>query len=75
LLAATERRLGGCIIFSCDKAALHRELELVDDLEVVLVIALGVPKEKVILEETVDGDVRYYRDENRVHHVPKRALD
>ncbi len=48
---------------------------MVDDLEVVLVIALGVPKEKVILEETVDGDVRYYRDENRVHHVPKRALD
>ena len=36
----------------------------------------GVPKEEVVLVPVKeDGDVRYYRDENQVHYVPKRALE
>ena len=41
-----------------------------------LVLALGKPKEKVVVVPVgADGDVRYYRDEEQVHYVPKRSLD
>ena len=41
-----------------------------------LVITLGYPAEKVLLEVLgEDGDIKYWRDEEGVHHVPKRPLD
>ena len=41
-----------------------------------LILALGRPKEEVVVVPIKeDGDVRYYRDENQVHYVPKRALE
>ena len=46
-----------------------------DHLRLSLVIALGKPRETVIIEECKDeNDVRYWRDEHGVHHVPKRPL-
>ena len=39
-------------------------------------LALGKPKEKVVVVPVgADGDVRYYRDADQVHYVPKRSLD
>jgi nitroreductase len=76
MLGATERGLGGCMIGSIDRATLHAELDIPDRYEILLVLALGRPKEKVVLEAVgPDGDTKYYRDEQAVHHVPKRALD
>ncbi len=44
--------------------------------EVLIVLALGKPKETVVVETVgPDGDVRYWRDSENVHHVPKRPLD
>jgi nitroreductase len=75
-LGATERGLGGCIIGSVDKSGLRQVLDIPDRYEVLLVLALGKPKETVVLEEVgPDGDIRYYRDAQGVHHVPKRSLD
>ncbi len=41
----------------------------------MLVVALGEPAETVVVETVrTDGDVRYWRDADGVHHVPKRPL-
>jgi len=76
LLGATEKGLGGCMIGSMNKNKLRKILNIPNTYEVLLVIALGKPVESVVLETIdKDGDIRYWRDENNVHHVPKRKLD
>jgi nitroreductase len=76
LLGATEKSFGGCIIGSIDKDKLISALSLNPDYEILLVLALGYPKETIILEEIKDDEsIYYYRDENQNHHVPKRKLD
>jgi nitroreductase len=74
LLGATERGLGGCIIGSVNRERLRAELAIPEQLEILLVIAIGKPAEKVVIEEA-RGEVRYWRDEQGTHHVPKRPLD
>ena len=75
LLGAVETGFGGCIIHSVNRNKLRELLNLSEQFEILYVLALGKPKETVVLEEMKAGDVKYWRDENRVHHVPKRALD
>lgn len=75
LLGATERGLGGCMFNSVNREALRRDLQIPQRYEVLLVIALGKPKETVVLEELPEsGHTVYWRDEQGVHHVPKRSL-
>jgi nitroreductase len=75
LLGATEMGLGGCMIGNIKHAQLQTVLSLPDDLEIVLAIALGKPKETVVIEEMKSNDdIKYWRDEQQVHHVPKRQL-
>jgi nitroreductase len=76
LLGATERGLGGCIIASIRKEKLRQALSIPEHFEILLVLALGKPKESVVIESVgPDGNIRYWRDEQGVHHVPKRSLD
>lgn len=76
LLGAVERGLGGCIIGSIDRSGLRKELGIPERFEILLIVALGKPIEKVVLEPLpADGDIRYYRDQEGTHHVPKRSLD
>lgn len=75
LLGATEDGFGGCIIHSVNRNKLRETLQLSEQYEILYVLALGRPKETVVLEEMKDGDMKYWRDENQIHHVPKRALD
>ncbi|MDG5799204.1 nitroreductase family protein [Marinilabiliaceae bacterium ANBcel2] len=74
LLGATEKGYGGCIIGSVERLKLQRALDIPNYLKIIQVVALGKPKENVILEEANDGEIKYYRDEKEVHHVPKRPL-
>jgi len=44
--------------------------------QILLVLALGAPKEMVVVDPVgSDGDIKYWRDAAGVHHVPKRALE
>lgn len=74
LLGATARGLGGCRIGSfCP--TLRSVLDIPDYLGIMLVLALGRPRETVVLDEAeAGGDVRYWRDDRLTHHVPKRSL-
>jgi len=75
LLGAMEKRIGGCRIGAFN-AKLAEIFELPEELTLSLVIALGKPRETVIVEECKDDDdIRYWRDEHGVHHVPKRSLE
>ena len=49
LLGATERGFGGCMIASIQRDKLKDVLELENDYEILLVIALGKPKETVVI--------------------------
>lgn len=76
LLGAREHHLGGCMIGSIKKEPLQEILHISDRFEILLVIALGKPKETVVLEEMQPGgSIKYWRDEHGTHHVPKRPLD
>ena len=76
MLGATERGLGGCIMRSVNRDALREILDIPERYKILLVLALGKPAEQVVIEAVgPDGDIRYYRDEQGVHHVPKRALE
>ncbi len=76
LLGAAERGLGGCLIGSIKKDTLREALSIPEDYEILLVIALGKPGEKVVIEDLApEGDIKYWRDENDLHHVPKRGLE
>ncbi|MEW6071356.1 MAG: nitroreductase family protein [Planctomycetota bacterium] len=75
LLGAVERELGGCIIGSISRRELAVHLGFAPHLEIRIVVALGKPKETVVLEPMgPEGDVKYWRDAEAVHHVPKRSL-
>ncbi len=76
LLGARDKGYAGCIFASINQKKLRQSLEIEDHLEILLVIALGKPVETVCIEDVgPDGSIRYWRDENQVHHVPKRSLD
>lgn len=75
LLAAAEVGLGGCMIGNYSPTQIKNALNLADNYSPKLVIAIGKPAETVILEDTDSENVKYYRDENDAHHVPKRKLE
>jgi nitroreductase len=76
MLGAVDKGLGGCIMASIKKDRLRELLAIPERYEILLSLALGKPKEQVLIEPIgKSGDVKYWRDSQAVHHVPKRALD
>jgi nitroreductase len=76
MLGAVEKGLGGCMLGSVNRERLRNDLDIPAQFEILLVLALGKPNETVVLEEVAsDGEIKYWRDSEGVHHVPKRKLD
>jgi len=76
LLGASEKGAGGCIVAAIRRDELCAALRTPDRYEILFVLALGKPKETIVLEVLEpDGDVRYWPDSDGVHHVPKRRQE
>ena len=73
LLRARELGIVGCMFRSFDKERLSSILGREGYIP-HLVIAFGYPGETVVIEDAGDS-IKYYRDEEGVHHVPKLPLD
>jgi len=75
LLGAREKGLGGCIIANIQRQELRKALDILPRYKILLVLALGKPKETVVIETVgSDGDIKYWHDSEGRHHVPKRPL-
>lgn len=75
MLGASEAGLGGCMIGSIKREQLGKELGVPSRFNILLVIALGKPIEKVVIDEAAATGIKYWRDGDMIHHVPKRPLD
>ena len=76
LLGACEIGISGCMIGSIDRKKLRANLKIDSRYEIALVLALGKAKEVVVLEDAQDKEgIKYYRDDQDIHHVPKRLLE
>jgi nitroreductase len=75
LLGAREKGLAGCMIGLIKREELRQALSIPIQYEILLVIALGKPREQAVIDEVgPNGDIKYWRDSAGVHHVPKRSL-
>ena len=74
LLGAVEKGFGGCMFGSVKRDKLRELFHIPQEYDIPLIIALGKPREKVVIED-VKTDIKYWRDKDGVHHVPKRKLE
>jgi len=73
MLTAWEEGVGSCWIGSLQRDRLRSLLDIDERYEIDTAIAFGIADEKAVSEDTGD-DIKYYRDGNSVHRVPKRKL-
>jgi len=74
ILTALEEGIGCCCFGAVDKKKLRENLSIPSKYIIDLVVALGYPKESPV-EEPLTDSVKYWKDENKVLHVPKRKLE
>ncbi len=72
-LTALEEGIGSCCLGAIDREALRKNLNIPPRYIIDLVVALGYSKESP-LKEPLRDSVKYWKDEKRVLHVPKRNL-
>jgi len=74
-MVAYEAGLGSCILGSVDRPRLQEILMIPNHLQILLVVALGYPREKSKAVKLKDGDTKYWFDAQGVLNVPKRKLE
>ncbi len=76
MLGATQMGLGGCIMANIKRNELREALGISERFDIALVLALGYPTERVVIESVKeDGDIKYWHDKENKNHVPKRSVD
>lgn len=75
-LYAASMGIGCCMLNNFPRDPVREILEIPNELEILLMLAFGKPKEERRLLEAKTGEnLQYWRDENGVHYVPKMALE
>lgn len=75
LLGAREIGLAGCMIGAINRENLADILNIPPRFKILLALAIGKPKEEVVIETAkTDDNIKYWRDNKNIHHVPKRSL-
>ena len=76
MLGARSRGIAGCILQSIDRDRLRKKLRIDTRYNILFNLALGAPAEDIFIEAMPkDGEVKYWRDDQGGHHVPKRSKD
>ena len=73
LLGAVAHGLGGVLIWSIDRDKIRDFFTIPENYAIDCAVALGHPAEVIKVIEAKE-DVRYYRDDDSIHVVPKRPL-
>ncbi len=71
MLSAEEEGIGSCVMCKIEKEKLKKVLFLPEDIIIDSIVALGYKAEESVIEDFKDS-VKYWRDEKKVMHVPKR---
>ena len=74
ILVALEEGLGSCAMTSFKAEKLKIVLNIPDDYEIAMVVALGYPDENPVLE-VATGSWQRWVDSEGVRHVPKRKVE
>jgi len=74
ILVALDEGVGSCALLSVDFDTVRSILNVPDEYEASLLIALGYPDESPV-EAPFEGAVKYWKDEQGVLHIPKKSLD
>jgi nitroreductase len=73
ILSAWEQSIGCCPILVFNEKDIKMILDIPDDYDIALVIAMGYPDEAPVVEPVKDS-TNIYVDDKNVRHVPKRKL-
>lgn len=75
-LMAVESGFGACIFLSFDPKGIATMLDLPEHLMPISLVAIGKPIEQVEVRDVdAEANIRYYRDEEGRHYVPKRKRE
>jgi len=74
ILVALEQGIGTCPIMAFEPDVLKQVVNMPDNYEIALVLALGYPDESPVTEVS-DGSIQYWIDSQGTRHVPKRKLE
>ncbi len=75
-LAAATRHMGCCMFQSFDAQLARSVLDVPEELDVIMPLALGLElEERRVAAVPPSGVLTYWRDKAGVHYVPKYALD
>lgn len=74
-LKALDEGLGACILAAINRDAITELLNVPENKRVDIAIALGVPDQEAKIDDSREGDVEYWIDDEENFHVPKRDLE